>query len=188
MICERKDVPTLQKEIAGFFSRSGFSMVTEKPVDVFEQIVFCQCQPVMDSQGSYRMVRDPRVAISKDLVAIKPLDVGNLAQRWLAAVGEGGMSLGSGIPVIQAFYQCLLRNSNGAKKLIDPTLEGGFFRNSAGMHSKISQVSSESRLSFWLAFDIPPESQVALEEYYSSIELTRGDLGSRFVALPLNDF
>jgi len=188
MICERQDQFKIQKEITGFFERSGFKMVTEATVDVLERVVFCQCQPVKDSNGVYRMVRDPRVAISKDLVSLKPLVTKQLSERWLSAVGHGGLSLGSGIPVIQAFYLCLLRNSNGAKPLTDPTLEGGFFRNSLGMHCKVSEVSSEARLSFWLAFDIPPEAQIALEEYYSRMDLSVGELGTRFVTLPLTDY
>lgn len=188
IICEREDQIKIQDALPDFFMKCGFTMVTEKSVDIFERIVFCQCQPVMGPEGTYVMVRDPRVSISKDLVALKPLDEGNLAQRWLAAVGEGGMSLTSGMPVLQSFYSCLLRNSNGAKKLIDPTLEGGFFRNSIGMNSKVSPVSDESRLSFWLAFDIAPESQLALEAYYLNMTLTVGELGTRFAILPISHY
>lgn len=39
-----------------WFQRLGFRMEVEKPVDVFEQIEFCQTQPVLTRDG-YRMVR-----------------------------------------------------------------------------------------------------------------------------------
>lgn len=188
IICERYHTSAIQQAIKPFFHTLGFTMEVEDPVDVFERIVFCQCQPVLDNTGSYTMVRDPRISTAKDAVSLKPLDCRHLDRRWLAAVGMGGTSLTAGMPVLQAYYQCYTRNSLGAKPLSDPTLEGGFFRNSKGMTLVSSQISDQSRLSFWLAFDIPPQSQLVLEEYYDQLSFTEGSLGMRFKTLPLSDF
>lgn len=185
LFVEKEHEELLSRNIDWWFSTAGFKVVTEKPVYVLEKVEFCQSYPILGADGQYLMVRDPRVCISKDLVAIKPLDNKKLALRWLAAVGEGGQSLSSGIPVMQEFYTCLKRNSGGAKALSDPTLEGGFQRLSAGMNYKYTKISPETRYSFWLAFGITPSEQVALEDYYIGILFTSGSIRDRFEHLPL---
>jgi len=154
-------------------------------VTVFEHIVFCQSQPIHLGDNKYVMVRDPRTSISKDLVSLKPLDNKVVKERWLSAVGQGGLSLTSGIPVCQEFYTCLHRNANGAKPLSDPTLEGGFFRLSKGMTARYTEIRAETRLSFWLAFNVTPQEQLVIEDYYKAQVLTTGVLHDRFCLLPL---
>jgi len=164
----------------------GFSMTVEDPVYELEHVVFCQCQPVFDGH-KYVMVRDPRTAISKDCVAIKPLDNMKVYQSWCSAVGHGGISLTGGIPVWQNFYQTFVRASNGAKQLIDSTLEGGLQMMSRGMLREMDRVDDHCRLSFWRAFGVTPESQLAIEDIYDAHKtdyLIRND-GDRFVLLPM---
>jgi hypothetical protein len=158
--------------------------VIELPVTVFEQIEFCQSHPVLGSTG-YLMVRDPRTAIAKDSVALKPLDNNAIKQQWLAAVGMGGLALTAGLPVYQQFYSMFKRHSNGAKPLKDTTLDGGFFRLSKGMSRVDTPISDETRFSFWLAFGINPTEQRCLEDYYLNYEMEDGDYRCRFNYLPL---
>jgi hypothetical protein len=40
-----------------------------------------------------------------------------------------------------------------------------------GMEKKFSEPSAETRCSFYLAFNITPDEQVALEEQYQTIDL-----------------
>lgn len=185
LFVEKEHLAYLQGNIDWWFQTAGFKVVTEKPVFTLEEVEFCQSYPIKGADGKYVMVRDPRVCISKDLVAIKPLNTIKLSQRWLAAVGEGGQSLSSGIPVLQEFYTCLKRNSNGAKPLVDPTLESGFQRLSIGMSYKYTKISPQTRYSFWLAFGITPTEQVALEDYYKNVEFTTGQVNDRYQLLPL---
>lgn len=183
LILEEKDLIKL-KGLKQWFGKAGFPLVTEEPVDVFERIVFCQAQPVRDQYGGYTMVRDPRKSLGKDAVALKPLDNRKIKEMWMAAVGDGGMALTSGMPVLQEYYSCYKRNSNGAAPLKDTTMEGGFFRLGLGMSSTYVEPSPESRFSFWLAFDITPSEQICLEQYYRKLTLTHGELGNRYNLLP----
>jgi hypothetical protein len=160
---ERKNLETLQQNLGAFFTPLGFDMTVEDPAFSLEEIEFCQCHPVFDGTD-YLMVRDPRVSISKDSVAIKPLTNEKLAKRWSAAVAEGGLSLTGGLPVWQEFYAALKRYSGGLKPLSDPTLQGtGLMRLGRGMGRTPSTPSPAARFSFWLAFGIPPDAQQALE-------------------------
>lgn len=188
LICERGDERRIRETVEGYFLGLGFTMTVEPTVDVFERIEFCQAHPVFDQYGGYTMVRDPRISLSKDAVSLKPLNHPHTARMWMAAVGLGGTALTSGMPVLQAYYDYFVRHSEGARPMSDPTLEGGFFRLGAGMSPKRTPVSAETRCSFWLAFDIPPESQLVLEEYYDQLEFGDGDLAERFTVLPITDF
>lgn len=185
-------VVTLESEdlaifMAGLFEYAktlGFHLTIEEPVYVFEQIEFCQCHPVLVG-NQYIMVRDPRVAISKDCVALKPLDNQKIFKMWMAAVGEGGLSLTGGVPVWQHFYTRLYQLSDGAKPLQDLTMMTGMRMMSKGMSRKFTKPSPESRFSFWLAFGISPEEQITLEDYYDAYELGPSGQLRRFVPLPL---
>jgi len=188
IICERSDEFRIREAVEGHFHALGFTMTVEDSVYEFEKIEFCQAHPVFDRHGGYTMVRDPRTSISKDAVSLKPLDNPSVARKWMAAVGAGGLSLTSGMPVLQAYYSYFIRHSQGADPLSDPTLEGGFFRLGVGMEAKRTPISPESRFSFWVAFGIPPQSQIVLEEYYDQLEFGVGDVGQRFAVLPLKDY
>lgn len=181
---ERKDLEDFSDHLHEYFNNLGFEMTVEEPVFVLEHIEFCQCHPVFDG-NNYIMVRDPRVAISKDTISIKPLDNLKTMRRWCAAVGEGGMHLTGGIPVWQDYYSYYVRVGQGSKPLTDPSMESGMQRMSKGMFRKYKEVTSEARYSFYLAFGMSPQEQYVTEHYYSALAFTTtGDI-QRFVTLPI---
>jgi len=167
VIISRRHLARFEHGLIDWFREMGFTMKVEDHVDVFEKIVFCQMQPVFDG-SKYVMVRNPAVSIAKDAISIKPLDSKTMYEKWLGAVGEGGVSLTGGIPILQSFYLCLERGSHGRRLKDDPTMETGWWYLSRGMARKVSKVRDEARFSFYLAFDIPPDLQIAVEEYYDS--------------------
>jgi hypothetical protein len=161
-----------------WFLDVGFSMKIELPVYVLEEVVFCQSQPVYDGH-EYIMVRDPRTAIAKDSVSLKPLDNDSISRKWFAAVGIGGVSITGGIPNSQEYYTTIARASQGAKPLEDPTLETGLAMLSRGMDRHYTEVQPETRLSFWLAFGISPAEQVAAEGVYKDLQLLPSPMAER---------
>lgn len=179
LILERRDLCKLD-DLRKWFNDAGFVIVLEETVDVIEQIEFCQCRPVLDNTGQYIMVRDPRVSLAKDAVAIKPLDNRRVKEMWMSAVGKGGLTLCSGIPVLQSYYNMYVRHSNGAKPLKDKTLQGGLFYLSRGMDRRAERITPESRASFWAAFGATPSEQIAMESYYDNLHLTTGSVENRF--------
>jgi hypothetical protein len=182
---ERKDLLRFQSGLEDWFLEMGFNMVVEEPVYTLEKVVFCQSQPVYDGTN-YIMVRDPRSSIPKDCLAVKPLDNPKIFEKWCAAVGLGGMSLTGGIPVWQNFYRAIIVSSHGQKPLTDPTLKGQFY-SAKGMDRLFREPTDECRFSFYLAFGIHPEEQLASEVYYDSVDLTWGadELKTKYVNLPL---
>lgn len=167
---ESKHEARFRGSLVDWFTTMGFSMEVEETVHEIEHISFCQSQPVFDG-ADYIMVRDPRVSITKDCVALKPLDNHKVAKMWMASIGKCGLSLTGGIPILQHFYTMLVRGSEGAKMLVDPTI--GTYRDlTIGMKREvITEISCETRFSFWLAFGVTPEAQIAIENFYQDTEL-----------------
>jgi len=184
-IMEKADLQRFMDGLSDWFLSYGFDMTIEEPVHVFEEINFCQCHPVYDGT-SYVMVRDPRTAISKDCLSLKPLNSIKTFERWCSAVGKGGMSLTGGLPLWQDFYTIFIRESNGAKALTDPTLETGAARMARGMHRKyIDHIPPECRFSFYLAFGIHPYEQLVIEETFRNYTLGCDRWQSTYRTLPM---
>lgn len=176
IVCEKADLKRLVSSIEPYFKQFGFKMEVEKPVDIFERIEFCQTQPVFDGT-QYIMVRKPSVVTSKDVTSLIPCQTQQQYAEWLQAVGECGMSINGGIPVMQNFYQMLQTGVQRTRF----TKTGEFQANGLGYHSRhMSRVarapSPETRLSFYLAFGITPDLQEALEVFYDTTKLELDDV------------
>lgn len=167
--------------------RYGYNMTIDSPVYELERIVFCQSQPVLGNAG-YVMIRDPHVTLGKDAVSLKPLDNVSVAEMWLSAIGNCGLATMGGFPIFQSYYSMYLRHSNGRKPLSDPVLEEYVWFASLGMdRSEVTHISDQTRYSFWLAFGIAPEEQLAIEEIYDNMQLSPEINEERqpFITLPL---
>lgn len=176
-IIERKDLAKMEA-LPSWFLAMGFTMKVEAPVDTLEECVFCQAQPVLVG-GAYRMVRDPRVALAKDCCSFLPLHQGEAARRYLGTLGDCGMALNRGVPVCQAFFESFVRASEGKRMGECPAMESGMQMLSRGMAVGFARITPLTRVSFWKAFGICPDQQVALEAYHG--EWTFSDHVSRRV-------
>jgi hypothetical protein len=167
MIIERSDLQLFSSQLPEYFTRLGFTIVLEEPVYVFEQISFCQMQPVFDGD-KYVMCRDPRVSLSKDCISTLWLPRVSDQRAWLAAVGEGGLGLTGGIPVVQNFYRKLLELSVGKRSKLKFDVGWSMRHLALTLGRKYRTPSPLARYSFWLAFGIDAENQLCLERFYDS--------------------
>lgn len=169
LVLERSELQQLDLGLLPrWFRRLGFTMKVEQPVYDLEKVEFCQSHPVC-VDGQWLMVRKHRHATAKDCISIKPLDHPRVYDSWRKSVGLAGLSLTGGVPVQQAFYQAFMRGAKGRELKGDPTLETGFMRFARGMDRVAQPVAASTRYSYWLAFGVLPDEQVALEETYSQV-------------------
>lgn len=145
----------------------GFTLTREAPVYDLEAVEFCQAHPVYTSTG-WRMVRDPRTAMSKDCVSLVGWATADEVRAWATAISKCGLSLTRGVPVWEAWYHALQRCGGGAESVgvSERVNECGMYYLSQGVVG--GAVSSEARASFWRAFGITPDAQIALEELYGA--------------------
>jgi hypothetical protein len=168
VILEREDAVRLRQGLEEWFLVMGYKMEVEDTVDVFEHIDFCQCHPIQTAGGPL-MVRNPHKSCAKDLTHVTNFAQKQDVQTWLAAVGDCGMALTDGVPVLQAFYSTF--EPGVTKRIPEELKHRGFYRMARGMKWRGLPVTDEARLSFYKAFGVYPDDQVFLEREWSSMKL-----------------
>ena len=168
---EKRDVSHFMDGLSEWFLKLGFNMMVEKPVYEFCQLEFCQTKPIYDGV-EWTMCRNPHTAIAKDSVMLHKWDNDRLFKGWLDAVGTGGLALTARLPVFQSFYQCYVRSGKKRKTIPKGLLPWSFENMRDGMRRKEGIVRPEARCSFWEAFDITPDEQIAIEKYYDELSVT----------------
>lgn len=168
VILQQDELNKFVSGLDGWFLEMGFNMKVEKPVYEFEEIEFCQTQPVWTPNG-YLMVRNPYITLTKDLLSTKTYVGKGGYEKWVKAVGDCGLALTGGIPIVQNFYQALIRAGGESNMSLNDSLhETGMFRLAHGMSNQYHEPHSKTRYSFWRAFKIHPGWQRALEGRYNS--------------------
>ncbi len=171
LIMERRDLPRFSAGFQEWFREMGFTMVVEPPKTVFEQIEFCQARPVFDGER-WVMVRNTK-SFYKDSLSLFPLDNPGATRKWMDAVGQGGSALANGIPIWEEFYRWYMRSADSLPKLRGnrrhqygilqhTALDTGMMILARGMDRKPG-VTEEARFSFYLAYGITPDYQLAIE-------------------------
>lgn len=175
---ERKDFSRFDENLGTYFTELGFNMVVEPMANEFEEIEFCQTRPIWDGQ-CWIMVRNPHTAIAKDSVMLCPWQGPKFFKGWLDSVGTGGLAMAGGIPVFQSLYRCYVK-SGKKRKIPEELLSWSVRQAAAGMNRVFKkEISPECRASFYYAFGITPDEQLALERYYDSLVISPV-LGSQF--------
>lgn len=176
LIGEASDIELLVGVVPAYFSRLGFEMKVEAVVDSLELCSFCQCQPVYDGV-QYVMCRDPRVSMSKDVTILDPLNASIHLSNQLFAIGECGLALASGLPIMQSYYSALRRGQRPGRGSLIKFQDSGFYRLSVGMSKRVRDVNYMARVSFYRAFGVLPDVQLAAERYYDSLPVivSRGE-------------
>lgn len=152
-----KDQLGLLKHLPQWFENMGYSMKVEKPVSRVEEIEFCQQHPVQLSRG-WVMVRRPDVCMTKDVCIVRGGMTFERLQRWLHAQHDGGLSLAGDCPVLAAFYNAFPQGDACGEE--SEYAEAHKFK--AG--KQCGEITQLARFSFWQAFGLTPDEQVAVEK------------------------
>lgn len=169
VICERKDAELFDQVPEVFRRELGIIMTVFPPVRQLESICFCQTHVCRVGEG-YRLVRNFPECTGKDSLFLKVLNSTTIPM-YLRTVGVGGLSIASGVPVLQSFYLCMLRIAGEGKLMPDPVFaDSGFMRLARDMPSRAAVVTPAARLSFYYAFGYTPQMQIALEQLYDVID------------------
>lgn len=170
VICEKECAAVVKADMVRHWRQFGFQCELECDAEIFEQIEFCQMRPVFDGE-KYVMVRNPLVSLSKDSYSVGPWNGINHARKWVNAVGLCGLSLTGGIPVVQSYYNMMIRNTqsvNSSGILRDVSFASGFRELARLGDRKSGAISEDARFSFYLAFGITPDLQRAMESDYDA--------------------
>lgn len=165
---ERRDLGVFCEGLDEWFLEMGFRMTVEEPAFVLEEVEFCQMRPIYIS-GTWKMVRNINKAREKDSMSIIPLSTEKMARKWLYAVGECGLALCSGIPIMQSMYRCFMREGIKSNIADSVAMQSGARMLAVGLQSKVKEVTADSRDSVFAAWGFTPDEQVAIEEWYDHL-------------------
>nr|CBA35009.1 RNA-dependent RNA polymerase, p82 [Beet black scorch virus] len=176
LVVEAKDEARVRQGLIEYYRELGFTMKVEPTVYELEHLEFCQTRPVL-VDGAYRMVRNLHQGMSKDLHSLHDLGSRKAAEAWVSAVGSGGRVMNDGVPVLKSFFmQFPLSAAPKTKSDMSIALQEdwkykfnrtGCFRNLA--------PTPQSRYSFWRAFGVLPDEQIALENGFSRLSFDKLD-------------
>lgn len=160
---ERSHIELLVPQVHAWFDMIGLVMKVEAVVDTLEQVSFCQTRPIYDGV-EWRVVREVDQSFSKDAHLIdRPLNDQHL-KELLHCIGSCGLSLTSGLPVLQEYYLSMRRGGVSGGTPSERVLGSGFYRLAQGIAVKEArEVSEAARVSFCRAFGITPDCQRELE-------------------------
>jgi hypothetical protein len=169
IIFDRRHLSKVQDAIESHFLKFGLVMEVEAPVYEFEKISFCQTQPVYDG-SCWVMCRDPRTCMMKDLCTT--VSVGSNPALWSKAVGDCGLAVCGGLPVMQNLYRLMATAAPTSKKFLDdPGFMAGLQMMAKGSSRTFNVPLPEARLSYWRAFGILPDLQSTIEEVWDREDL-----------------
>jgi hypothetical protein len=171
IIIGRKDLHLLGN-FPSYMDSLGFPMTMEDPVYELELIEFCQSQPVFVN-GEYRMVRQPKTAMAKDIYTCKPCSDEHSWNRFRTLMAYSGLTLSMGVPVMGNFYQYLMRGAPSLKRRRNTQFTTGMQWLAVGMQQyegehSLPEISIASRVSFYRAFGVTPKQQMQVERFYDS--------------------
>jgi hypothetical protein len=165
---ERRDIQRFMDGFQGWFLEMGFDMVLEEPVYDLEKVVFCQAQPIHVGNGVYTMVRAPIATMAKDSVALVPFTHKQCVSAWIRAVGDAGVAMYGGIPIMHSLYDMYVRSSVHVERLERQYDFWWYNTISRGMSRQGMEVLPETRLSFYIAFGVLPDEQIAIENLFEA--------------------
>jgi len=172
---ESSELSKFQDGLDEWFLALGFRMTVEEPCYALPEIEFCQMRCIRTANGPV-MVRNIPVALSKDAMCIIPLETESTMRKWLGAVGECGVALCDGVPVMQSYYNMYCRNGVKDSKISESVaFRTGVHMLMQGMVTTNTKVSEEAREDVYIAWGIPPDAQIDLELQYDNMGIDFGD-------------
>lgn len=172
LFIERRDMQRVVDFLPKHFEHFGFRLTMEDPVDEFENVEFCQTKPVFDGDV-WRMCRLPMTIFKKDTICTMPVNSQKVWREWLKAVGDGGLSLTEGLPVLPNFYKAYQRSGSTCRSTIVQQVfkNTGQWQKSNNIQQFRSDVTVDARVSFYKAFGITPDEQIELEIYFDGLSI-----------------
>jgi hypothetical protein len=176
LIVERRDLARTREVLPGGFTDCGMTIKIENVASEMEMIEWCQARPVQVGSG-YRFVRDPSKVLSTALGGSKYFTSTGGRARLVNSVGLAELALNRGVPVLQEFALALIRNSGTDAVMTWQAIDSLYFRlkyelEEMHLHDlstvRAAPITDTTRLSFFKAFGIGVDDQLAIEHALST--------------------
>jgi len=144
----------------------GQELTVERPVTVFEEVVFGRSSPVQLPSGPV-LVRPWQRVISNMFSSHVWLHQPSFRREFLVGVAQCEAHLSCGVPVVSAFVHSFLRHAGPTRVRDHIAFRDYEFLGVRPGKTPLYEVPSDlARASFEIAFGLPPDEQVLLEERF----------------------
>jgi len=173
ILLESEDAPLFMNSAPKLFLHMGMEVKLDAPVSSLFSVVFCQSSIVEFSPGKYKFVRDYKSVISKSFCGVRHWDNEVYRRRVINAIGSCELVINLGVPVLQSFASCLLRNtgssdtryaSDGLRQRAARDLKHLGIKNISDVRPV--EITEVARHSFAEAFGLSPTDQIRLERAF----------------------
>ncbi len=168
---EKAHLKKFMRDLDKWFLKLGFRMTVEPPVWHLAEIEFCQMHPIRVG-GKVVMVRNIEVAREKDSISIIPLSNEKLCRKWMYCVGECGLSLCGGVPIMQEMYSYFLRSGESSNMRRHPAMCTGMSMLARGLKAKYRPIDPETRADVFTAWGITPDEQLCIETHFNQLRFS----------------
>lgn len=177
LIVEEEDLDRVLSCLTEHFLEYGMEMKVENVACSLHEVIFCQSSVVEYADARFKFVRDYRAVISKSLCGIRHWQDPKYRIKVLRAIGLCELVLNLGVPVLQSFACCLLRNvgrpddfsyaSDGLQSRVARELRA----LGVPAHAVAPQVINEcARESFAIAFNCSRDDQLFFEQSLDALD------------------
>jgi len=175
LILELEDLQRMRGSIADVFLGYGMVLKVENVAYSLHEVVFCKSSVIEVADARVKFVRDYRVVISKALTGIRHWQDPNYRIKVLRANGLCELVLNLGVPVLQSFAMCILRNvgRKGDVQLATDQYQYRVSRELKGLGIKLVDVKPRdvtwaARESFATAFGLDINDQLLYERFFEA--------------------
>jgi len=170
---EAEDEERFQRDIDEWFLKLGFRMTVEPTCHNLAEIEFCQMHCIRTANGPV-MVRNIPTALAKDAMSIVPLDSEKAMRKWMGAVGECGLALCRGVPIMQSYYSMYHKQGSTSKIRDSVQFQTGIHMLMHDLQGESTQITEEAREDVYIAWGLEPDMQVDLEKMFGERQISYG--------------
>jgi len=140
-------------------------LTVEKPVSSLEEVTFGQCKPCFNGEV-YTMVRDPLKVVSQAFSSYRHYNFYAFGLRLAKSIAEAELFLSRGVPILEPFFAEAQRRLAPYRNIRNPEdfLEGHLIGLDLPDKVVARGVTAAARLSFEVAWGIPAQEQIRMEE------------------------
>lgn len=158
LILESSDALKLP-DYGAYFRKFGMECKEDVRTSVFEEITFCQSNPVCVA-GRWTMTKEWMRDVSRSSVC--PAQYASAPKRYLAGTALCGLATAAGVPILQAWAVRRLSDSGLARPL--GSVDKYPARDADNAKIQITDIDRDTRDSFARAFGIDPRGQMQIEQ------------------------
>lgn len=175
LIIELEDLQRVQANVSSHFLEYGMVMKLENVAYSLHEVVFCKSSVIEVAGARVKFVRDYRVVISKALTGIRHWQDPNYRIKVLRANGLCELVLNLGVPVLQSFAMCIIRNvgRKGDVRVASDQYQYRVSRELKGLGIQLTDVKPRevtwaARESFATAFKCDISEQMLYERFFDA--------------------